>query len=235
VRIASGDLELAARDLPRISSTNLDEQIYDRIKIMIAEGLLLPGERIVPEQLARTMGTSRTPILAALKRLSQAQVVEWRSRHGVFVRRLSRRELAMVYEVRELLEGLSARRAATVITPSQLEFFRNLLGDVDLEDTPANRRKYMRHDYMFHSGVLDIAGSTPLTQTLGSLNIMVSAFSGSGIIRPMNESMAEHAEILEAFGDRDPDGAEAAMRRHLSRTVELLYHEADLIERNGGV
>ena len=137
----------------------------------------------------------------------------------------------MVYEVRELLEGLSARRAETVITPSQPEYFRNLLGDVALEDTPANRRKYMRHDYMFHSGVLDIAGSTPLTQTLGSLNIMVSAFSGSGIIRPMNESMAEHAEILEAFGDRDPDDAEAAMRRHLSRTVELLYHEADLIER----
>jgi DNA-binding GntR family transcriptional regulator len=229
------ELELASEDLPPIGKPNLDEQIYDRIKLMIAEGLLLPGERIVPEQLARTMGMSRTPILAALKRLSQAQVVEWRSRYGVFVRRLSRRELAMVYEVRELLEGLSARRAATMITPSQVEYFRNLLDDVALEDTPANRRKYMRHDYIFHSGVLEIAGSPPLTATLGSLNIMVSAFSGSGVIRPMRESMAEHAMILEAFQHRDPDRAEAAMRKHLSRTVELLYHEADLIERNGGV
>jgi NAD(P)-dependent dehydrogenase (short-subunit alcohol dehydrogenase family) len=49
------------------------------------------------------------------------------------------------------------------------------------------------------------------------------------------EAMAEHAEILEAFLYRDPDGAEAAMRRHLSRAVELLHHEADLIERNGVV
>jgi DNA-binding GntR family transcriptional regulator len=106
---------------------------------------------------------------------------------------------------------------------------------VALEDRPANRRKYMRHDYIFHSGVLEIAGSPPLTATLGSLNIMVSAFSGSGVIRPMRESMAEHAMILEAFQHRDPDRAEAAMRKHLSRTVELLYHEADLIERNGGV
>ncbi len=162
--IESGNLELTARDLPRIGNTNLDEQIYDRMKIMIAEGLLLRGERLVPEQLARSMGVSRTPILAALKRLSQAQVVEWRSRHGVFVRRISRCELAMIYEVRELLEGLSARRAAKVITPDQLEYFRNLLGEVALEDTPANRRKYMRHDYMFHSGVLEIAGSPPLTQ-----------------------------------------------------------------------
>jgi DNA-binding GntR family transcriptional regulator len=88
-------------NLPSVDNTNLDEQIDARIKIMITEGLLLPGEQFVPEQLARTIGVSRTPILAALKRLSQAQVVEWRSWHGGFVRRISHREFAMIYEARE--------------------------------------------------------------------------------------------------------------------------------------
>ena len=81
------------------------------------------------------------------------------------------------------------------------------------------------------SGSQGCAGTAPTAQA--DLDLRKNGASIG--IRPMNESMAEHAEILEAFGDRDPDGAEAAMRRHLSRTVELLYHEADLIERNGGV
>ena len=185
--VPGGEIDLPSKRMAPLASTNLDEQIYDRIKMMIAEGVLLPGERIVPDQLAHTMGVSRTPILAALKRLSQARIVEWRSRHGVFVRRISRHELAMIYEVRELLEGLSARRAATVITSEQVRHFRNLLGSVDPEDTVEGRRNFMRHDYMFHTGLLEIAGSPPLMHTVSSLNILVSAFNATGVLRPMPE------------------------------------------------
>jgi DNA-binding GntR family transcriptional regulator len=227
-------IEPAAKDLPGATHMNLDERIYDRVKIMIAEGLLLPGERIVPEQLARSMGVSRTPILAALKRLSQAHIVEWRSRHGVFVRRISRRELAMIYELRELLEGLSARRAATLISATQVDYLRELFSDLDLEDTLPNRRLYMRRDYIFHSTLLEIAASPPLMQTMSSLNILVSAFSGTGVIRPMRESMAEHAAILDALSHHDADAAEAAMRKHLNPTVKLIYQEAEALNSGGG-
>ena len=137
----------------------------------------------------------------------------------------------MIYEVRELLEGLSARRAAAAITAGQVQYFRDLLGSLDLDDSVEGRRKYMRHDYMFHSGLLEIAGSQPLIQTLNSLNILVSTFSGSGVLRPMRESMAEHAVILDALERRDPDGAEEAMRNHFRPTVKLLYYFASLAEQ----
>ena len=58
VTMGSAEADLPASRLPPVASTNLDEQIYDRIKVMIAEGLLLPGERIVPDQLAHSMGVS---------------------------------------------------------------------------------------------------------------------------------------------------------------------------------
>src|SRR5271167_849521 len=151
---------------------NLDDHIYERLKAMIIDGTLLPGERIVPDQLARDMGVSRTPMLSALKRLSQERVITWRSRRGVFVRRLSKRELAMVFEVREVLEGLAARRAAMLIKPQQVEQLRALFADIDTDDTPASRRAYLRQDYLFHSGILEIAASTPLTQTTHSVNIL---------------------------------------------------------------
>lgn len=219
--------------LPEMTHTNLDDQVYARLTMMIAEGMLLPGERIIPDQLSRGLGVSRTPILAALKRLSQERVVEWRSRHGVVVRRLSRRDLAMIYELRESLEGLSARRAAQVITPTQVGHFRNLFRGLDFEDTPSNRHKYMSRDYTFHVGLLEIADSPPLAQAMNSLSILVRAFSGSGVIRPMHESMAEHEAIFSALLRGDPDAAEAAMRAHLRRTVELLYDAAENTEADG--
>src|SRR5271166_132285 len=113
---------------------NLDDEIFVRIKAMIVDGTLLPGERIVPEQLAREMGVSRTPMLSALKRLSQERLIVWRSRRGVFVRRLSKRELAMIFEVREVLEGLAARRAATLIEPHQVEQLRDLFVGIDVAE-----------------------------------------------------------------------------------------------------
>jgi len=215
---------------------NLDDQIYERLKEMIAERTLLAGERIEISRLTRDLGVSRTPLLSALKRLSQDQLVEWRSRHGVFVRRLSTRELAMVFELREVLEGLSARRAAAVIQSSQVEYFRSLFRDVDVEaaETPESRRAYMAKDLAFHTGLVEIAGSPPLTQTLLSVKIMVSAF-GAGLIRPIREVIAEHEPIFHALMRRDPEQAEAAMRVHVRRSVEWLHHEADLLEQSNRV
>jgi DNA-binding GntR family transcriptional regulator len=210
-------------------TANLDDQIFVRIKTMIVNGSLLPGERIVPEQLARTMGVSRTPLLSALKRLSQERLITWRSRRGVFVRRLSKRELAMIFEVREVLEGLAARRAAALITPQQLEYLRGLFAGIDTADTPANRRAYLSKDFLFHAGILDIAGSPPLTEATHSVSILVLAF-GAGLIKSIEDGLTEHVAIFDALEKHDPEAAEAAMRAHVHRSAVWLHHEADLLE-----
>jgi len=213
---------------------NLDDHIYEHLRAMIANGELLPGERIVPDQLASRIGVSRTPMLSALKRLSQEQLLEWRSRRGVHVRRLTPRELALVFEVREVLEGLAARRAAEVIRPQQIDQLRGLFKDVDTADLPANRHHYMRQDYRFHRGLFEIAESAPLSRTMESVNILVMAFAG-GLIRPMRDALAEHEAILQALAERDAAGAEAAARAHVNRSVVWLHHEADAFERREGM
>jgi DNA-binding GntR family transcriptional regulator len=239
-KLQEGDRQESGRlsRLPRPSVTdekspavqaNLDDHIYERLKSMIIDGTLLPGERILPEQLATEMGVSRTPMLSALKRLAQERLIVWRSRRGVFVRRLSKRELAMIFEVREMLEGLAARRAATRIGRHQVEQLRGLFAGIDTADTPANRRAYMHQDYLFHAGILDIAASPPLAHTIHSVNILVLAF-GAGLIKSIQDGLTEHETILEALLRRDADAAEAAMRAHIHRSVVWLHHEADVLE-----
>ena len=131
-----------------------------------------------------------------------------------------------------MLEGLAARRAATVIGPEQVEHFQSLFREFDVEatETPEVRRAYLRQDYLFHSA-LELADSQPLTETSRSLNIMVSAF-GAGLLRPIRQVMKEHEAIYAALLRRDPDAAEAAMRAHIRPSVEWLHGEADILERS---
>jgi GntR family transcriptional regulator, vanillate catabolism transcriptional regulator len=210
-------------------ASNLDDRVYERIKSMIVAGTLLPGERVVPEQFAREMGVSRTPMLSALKRLTQESMLEWRSRRGVFVRRLSARELALIFEIREVVEGLAARRAAQRIKPSEVRQLRALFAGIDAAETPQNRRRYLLQDWEFHMRLLNMADSEPLTQTVQSVNIMVLAFGG-GVIRPIVDGMSEHEAIFDALTRGDADAAEAAMRLHIARSVTWLHGQADMVE-----
>jgi GntR family transcriptional regulator, rspAB operon transcriptional repressor len=208
---------------------NLDDHIYERLRAMIANRQLLSGERLVPDQLASKMGVSRTPMVNALKRLSQEQVLEWRSRRGVYVRRLTPRELALVFEVREVLEGLAAQRAAEVVKPEQIDQLRNLFIGIDTTESPANRHRYIRQDFLFHKGLFEIANSPPLSRTMDTVNILVIAFT-EGLFRPLRDVLDEHEAILEALAMRDPASAEAAARAHINRSVVWLHHEADSLE-----
>ena len=98
----------------------------------------------------------------------------WRSRRGsVRPAAVKARSFAMVFEVREVLEGLAARRAATLITPQQVEWLAALFAGIETTDTPAHRRAYLCQDYLFHSGILEIAESPPLSEATNSVNILV--------------------------------------------------------------
>ena len=139
----------------------------------------------------------------------------------------------MIFEVREVLEGLAARRAATLITPQQVEH----------QARTVRRHRPHRHPCQppprlsvaglpvpLPLGILEIAGSQPLHRDdLHSVNILVLAF-GAGLIKSIQEGLNEHAVILEALLRRDPDAAEAAMRAHVRRSVVWLHNEADLLE-----
>ena len=67
------------------------------------------------------MGVSRTPLVNALKRLAQERIVEWVSRRGIYVKRFTKREMARLFQVREALEGLSARLAAPRIDRDEVD------------------------------------------------------------------------------------------------------------------
>jgi DNA-binding GntR family transcriptional regulator len=216
-----------------IQRDSLEDQVYATLRSSILERRIQPGERVPIDKLARQLGISRTPIINALKRLAQERVVDCVSRRGVFVRRFSKREMARLFEVREALEGMAARLAATRIAPSEVHglgaLFRGFGGPV----TAGVARRYVERDRYFHRRVVELAGNEHLIAALDSVNMMFFVYQ-DGLVRPPAETVPEHRAILEGLRQRDPDASEAAMRLHIRRSTTRLEREAEAEEAVAG-
>ncbi len=130
---------------------NLDQKAYLIIKEMINDRRLAPGEKISQEQLAGELGISRTPLISALKYLEKEKLVEAKPRRGFFVRTFDHQEMISIFELREVLEGLAARRAAMTATDRQIDQLRTFFSDFTGKGSITNHRNYCREDRRFHN------------------------------------------------------------------------------------
>jgi len=212
-----------------IERENLDDKIYAKLRSLVENRRLLPGHRIPVDRLAREMGVSRTPVVNALKRLAQERVVEWISHRGIYVRRLTKRELTQILEIREALEGLAARLAASRISLEEADQLTAMFKSLDLSPHPSSVLRYTEKDRQFHVRLLQIAGSPPLLHVVNSVHLMIFTYQ-RGLFRPPAETIQEHLAILSGLRKRDPEASEAAMRLHIRRSLERLKQEAEAEE-----
>ncbi len=204
---------------------NLDQKAYQVIKKMIEDGQLLPGKKISQEKLAGDFGISRTPLVSALKYLEKEKLVEAIPRRGFRVRRFTREEMVHIFELREVLEGLAARRAATIIRDDQIveltAFFKDFKGLSDITDYS----RYSREDKQFHNFVTSIGAKEFLKSILETYNVISFSYqlgSFAGLVRKPNETIEEHLAVIQAISDRDEASAEELMRRHFKKSAASL-------------
>ncbi len=207
---------------------NLDQKAYQILKGMIMARQLPPGLKIPQEQLAEDLGISRTPLVNALKFLEQEKLVQSVPRRGFFVRLFSKNEMIAIFELREVLEGLAARRAAHHITEREIAelklFFQQFAGGRNTADIKA----YAQEDRRFHTFLAAIGSKEFLKSILDTFNVISFSYQSvlsEGLVRPPSETIHEHMAIIEAISRRDADAAEQLMRRHLSNSAALLRQD----------
>ena len=151
---------------------NLDQKAYHLIKRMITERRLLPGDKIPQEKLARELGISRTPLVSALKYLEKEKLVEAKPRRGFFVRLFTKQEMVYIFELREVLEGLAARRAAQHIEDHQIQILRGFFRQFDAQRPITDLKAYSQEDRRFHHFVTEVGAKEFLRGILESYNII---------------------------------------------------------------
>lgn len=209
----------AAAPLKALSgaSASLREAAYEEIKHRIITCAFRPGEYINELQLSAMLKIGRTPVHQALDRLMVEGMVEVIPRKGVIVKPVSLNEVLQIIEVRLINEPYGARLAAEHANDADLNDLADVLKRAKHWADLRNVDNLMLLDREFHLLIARAAKNSVLTELLRNLHERSLRFWFISLNAPSQyESVQnEHSAILDAVARRNPDRAEAAMRRHI--------------------
>jgi DNA-binding GntR family transcriptional regulator len=199
--------------------------VFETIRQGIITGRFAPGQRLVIRDLAEEIGYSRSTFREAFRRLAAERLVSLIPNRGVAVQRLAPREMADLFEIRELLEGHAARRAAERIGEGDHRKRFMAMWEKVRRGDPAERSVFIENNQMFHGTIVELAGNTRLPEMLNQLQIPILMFQWRTIMtRQETElSQTEHETIAKAILEGRPDQAEIAMRRHVQRAKRRTF------------
>lgn len=191
----------------------IGERLAELLRKQILDGDLPAGTEIRQEVLARQYEVSRIPVREALQNLERDGFVMVKPNRRVVVAEVTTGDLNDHYEVRALIEGELARRAAT--NSSSYEDIREayLVGEglLDSGDTAA----LVRANEIFHRAVWEAAGSTRLYAIANHLWTGIPPYRAFLFPHGIRSSIQEHLNILEAITADDSDRAQSLMKQHI--------------------
>lgn len=198
-----------------------------RVKLVLHHGIvtgMIPGgTRLVQSSIAAELAVSTRPVRDALRELAAEGFVRLDERGGAVVHELCHSELAELYQIRRLLEPVTAAWAATCASEASILAAGQLIAAMDSETEAA---RWSEHNSRFHQ-LIDEAGSSPrLVALIGNLRELSARYVTQSVHSAPERALAgnaEHREILRAVMARDPVAAAEATLRHLdSRLGQLL-------------
>lgn len=198
----------------KVETEDLSEKVYKNIKQMILKRELIPGQKLTQEEMAKLLGVSRTPLLAAFSKLEKEWLVESRPRRGFYIRELSREDEMNLFDIRLRLEPLGARRAAENGSVQDKKRLGKLIDTVPDFNCGEHRSEFNDHDYHFHGLVMAMTGNQMLEMMLSSYNI-ISLSNQDEIHIDCVNSIENHRKIAKAIEAGDGDAAEELMYQHI--------------------
>ncbi|EJL9421325.1 GntR family transcriptional regulator [Vibrio cholerae] len=216
----------ASTEKESTKSENLTEYLIEAI----VEGQLAPGSKISEPELAKQFQVSRGPLREALMRVEGLGLIERIPHIGARVIQLSPTKLVELYAVREALEGMAARLAARNITEIELAGLESLLSthSTHIDQVEGASYFHQQGDFDFHYRIIQASRNHQLIgllcDELYHLLRMYRYQSPRSHSRPV-EALEEHKFILRAIRQRDEELAEMLMRRHISRSRQLIEQQ----------
>ena len=206
-----------------LRTTSRSEFVFASLRDAIWDGRFAPGERIPEEEIARSLGVSRTPVREALRRLQERGMLTIGAGRSLVVAELSKQQVLELYAMREILEGSAARFAAQHANEAEIDMLHGLLGELDkCRDNP---RLSVSLNRRFHRAVCDAAHNRYLIATLDGMHDALALLNSNTFRVPnrRSESDAEHRRIVRAIERRNPDEAEKAARDHVRQAQRTRF------------
>ncbi len=199
-----------------MSKISLADHAASKIRLLIQENRLMPGEHININLLAKNWGISQTPIREALQKLIAEGIVVYKTKVGYSVRNLTLHEYLQVFEMHQVIETYLVKELARTPSFVDIEMLSEINNNLkkhivenDIEAMARANDEFHRKLYENYHNKLMISRLYDIWNEVRSLrNIMYE----NKIFT--NKMADEHDAIIKAITNGDPDAAEKAMKAH---------------------
>lgn len=201
----------------RIAPLALYQEVAERLRQRIFSHELPPGTWVDEQALADDYGISRTPLREALKVLASEGLVTLKPRRGCYVTEISERDLDEIFTVMALLEGQCASSTAHKASDADLERLRRIHAQLETAAAADDINGFFEANQAFHLALQEITDNRWLQHAIEDLRKVIKLSRHHSLFSEgrLEQSLAEHREILAALTARRADEAEQLMRAHI--------------------
>ncbi len=218
--------------MTKISKKSLSESVYDILKQSIVNGDISPKDRLVEERIAKYIGTSRTPVREALKRLEQEDLIEKADYGGYRVKRFSQKEIKEVFEIRSILESYAAVLATRRVKQEALTVLENIIKRSEKALSFKDVEKFITLNTEFHDSLYKASESNRLYKMINELRDHFYRYRRIILlIDGMPEvSLKDHKMMLDAMKNKDEERVNILVKEHILRGMKTVLRHMNKIE-----
>ena len=198
--------------------------VTDALRAAILRGDYAPRQRMIEADLCAELGASRFAIRTTLRALAAEGLIEVQRNKGARIREIPLAEAIEITEVRMVLEGLVAARAAERVTSAGQAQLRGIVAEMRRAVRAAELLRYSELNAGLHAAIRAVAAHATASRILEQLRAQVVRHQFQLALLPGRPaiSLAEHERIVSAICARDPAAAEQAMREHVASVLRAL-------------
>lgn len=198
--------------------------LVDRLRLAIVHGELTPGQRLVEADLAERFSSSRGAVREAIVLLENEGLIARQRNRGASVRPVSLEEAIEITEVRAVVEGLCAAKAATYGTAADRKKLKSIGTAMQKAVKQNDVLAYSTTSQQAHLYIREMAGQHTASVVLDRLRYQSVRYQYSVAMLPARpaQGLTEHLAVIDAVASRSPDLAEETMRSHLMSVIGAL-------------
>ena len=208
----------------RLVQNSLHQEVASTLREEIFAGVLTPGSFLDEVALCERLEISRTPLREALKVLTAEGLLRHEPRRGCFVNEVTEQDLDDIFPVIALLEGRCAFEAARNATDADLVELTTLHERLNGHARAGRINDYYETNFAIHEAIITLANNRWLAQSIADLRKILKLARLQQLHAPgrLAQSLSEHMTVFAALRSHDSEGADAAMRTHITRQREAL-------------
>ena len=210
-----------------IARTSLHSEVTDRLRSLIVESQIKPGERVPELEISKELGVSRTPIREALKVLASEGLVELLPLRGAVVKSFSPKDAADMLEVMGMLESFAAQKACKA-DKKRIDHVLAMHEKMKTLFVKGKRPEYFELNQQIHDAMVDMADNESLMMVHSILSKRMRSLRYSGNSTPDNwrGALEDHEEIATALRRRDMKAIKKAVNDHFANTIQRVVKKS---------